>query len=363
MLGEARDSLAGQSRYCTEFVDLGAELGVIDRWLEWLRDSAPPGAVVLPCGDDGLDLLASHSDELREWGLRPAPTAGEASRAMLDKEETAAIAAAAGVPAPATWTVANLEQLEAIAGDLEYPCALKPLHSHLFARHFDFKVFVAEGYAQLRDALAQTSEHGLEMQVTEIIPGGDDRYWSSMMFIDEGGEPAFLATKRKLRSHPIHFGVGTYHLTEWDPEVAEMSVRFVRGAGLRGLASVEFKRDARDGSLKLIECNHRFIGPTEMFVRAGLNVPLIAYKLTLGERPEVGSCRDGVRLWMPARDLRAARDMRAEGDLTWPRWLTSLLRYPTYLSVLSLGDLKPSLVNTARRFRNRWLLSFGGAAG
>lgn len=353
VLGDASASLAGASRYCAGFVDTGSGEGVVGRWLEWLR-GAPRGAVVLPCGDDGLDLVAAHSDELRERGLHPLQTAGEASRAMLDKERTYAIARESGVLAPRIWRVTGEDDLEAIAAELSYPCALKPLHSHLFSQHFaDRKLFVAAAYEQLREALAETREHDLEMLVTEIIPGEDDRVWGFSTFLDDAGEPLFEVTKRKLRSFPVHFGVGTYHLMSWDPEVAEMGMRFLRGAGLRGMANVEFKRDARDESLKLIECNHRFMASTETLCRAGVDVPLVAYRQALGEPVSVGPWRSGVRLWMPGIDLKSAAEMRAEGDLTWPRWVAGLVRWPLYTHVFSLGDLRPSAVNMGRRLRKR----------
>lgn len=353
VLGDASSSLAGPSRYCTEFVDTGSGEGAPGRWLEWLR-GAPRGSVVLPCGDDGLDLVAAREDELREWGLRPLQTAGEASRAMLDKEKTYAIARAAEVPAPRIWRVRSEADLESIAADLSYPCALKPLHSHLFSQHFaDRKLFVADDHDALRGALAETREHELEVLVTEIVPGEDDRHWTFSTLIDDAGEPLFEVTKRKLRSYPAYFGVGTYHLTSWDSEVAEAGLRFLRGAGLRGLANVEFKRDARDESLRLIECNHRFTGSNELLCRAGVNVPLVAYRQALGQPASVGPWRAGVRLWMPGIDIKSAGEMRAEGELTWPRWIAGLIRWPLYMHVFSLGDLRPSAVNMARRLRRR----------
>lgn len=352
VLGDAETSLAGASRFCAEFVDVkdgdGDEL-----WLDWLRDRAPSGAVVLPCGDHGLELVATHRDTLLEWGLRPAPTAGPASLAMLDKQRTYEIARAADLSAPATWVVTSPADLDEIAGELTYPCALKPLHSHRFSSHFDFKVFVAEDLEHLRDALALTREHDLEMLVTEIVPGGDDRIWSLSTFLDDAGEPLFQLTRRKIRCHPIHFGVGTYHVTEWAPDVAATGLRFLRAAGVRGMAHVEFKRDERDESLRLIECNHRFVAANEVLRRAGVDVARLAYDRALDQPAEVGQWRSGVWLWSPLHDFRSARAMRAEGELNWPRWIASLLRHPLYVTVLAVDDLGPSIANSWRRARNR----------
>ena len=71
-------------------------------------------------------------------------------------------------------------------------------------------------------------------------------------------------------------------MTDRNPEVAELGLRFFQGVGLRGLANVEFKRDARDGRLKLIECNHRFTAPTGLLRAAGMDLPLFVYNRLTG---------------------------------------------------------------------------------
>ena len=56
--------------------------------------------------------------------------------------------------------------------------------------------------ATLRTVLAA----GVDVLVTEIIPGGDDRYCSYYSHLDEQGEPLLHFTKRKPRQYPIGCG-------------------------------------------------------------------------------------------------------------------------------------------------------------
>jgi hypothetical protein len=56
---------------------------------------------------------------------------------------------------------------------------------------------------------------------------------------------------------------------------------------------------------------------------------------------------------MPGIDFKSAGEMRREGDLSWPRWIASLVRYPLYMHVFSFGDLGPSLLNMRRRVGRR----------
>ena len=359
VLATERSSLAEASRYCVSFFAVGQEEGASARWLDWLERDGPRGAVLLPTSDEGVELVVRHGNRLRELGYRLLDYAGDTSLAMLDKQRTYALARAIGVECPQTWSVRDEEHLRAIAGEVRYPCGLKPVASHLFAKHFLAKVLIANNAEELLAGFAVASAVGVEMLVTEIIPGPDDQNWAFRTYIDATGQPLFRVTTNRLRSRPIHFGTNTYLVTRWDPEVAEVGLRFLQGIGLRGLAYTELKRDARDGRLKLIECNHRFGNAQEVVRRAGVDVAVLVYHLALGQpQPAVGPWRAGVRLWFPLRDIRAARAYRRAGETTWPRWVGSLIRPRVYLPVFAFDDLRPTFYNFGRRvarMRRRWI--------
>ncbi len=320
------DSPVRASRHCDEFVDLGESGGEVqDRWLDWL-DRGPRGAVVLPAGDDGVELIARDRHRLLERDYIPVEADDDVQLAMLDKHETHRLALGAGVASPEILAVSSPEDVATVAERVGFPCALKPLHSHRFGRHFDAKVFVVEDERELAAAIDRTSALGLEMLATGIVPGGDDRYCAYYTYLDDRGEPLFHFTKRKLRQQPIHFGLGTYFVTEWLPEVAEEGLRFCQDIGLRGLANVEFKRDPRDGELKLIEVNHRFTAVNEIVRVAGIDIATMVYDHLVGRPVErMPPYRSGVRLWAPIEDLRAAREYRREGELSRLAWARSLL--------------------------------------
>lgn len=343
------------SRWCRELVDLGAGDGVGERWLRWFESgAAPEGAVVIPCNDDALELVARHRGTLEALGLRPAEAGDRGVLAMLDKEEAYAIARDAGIPAPRTALVRDPAGLRAALDGLGWPVALKPLHSHVFARHYGLarKVLLADDPDALVTAFEEPAELGLRMCVTEIVPGDDDAYCSYYSYLDEHGEPLLHVTKRKLRQYPPRFGLGSLHVTDDDPEVAELGLRLFRAAGLRGLACAEFKRDARTGELKLIEVNHRLTLATEQLRRAGADLPWFVYSRALGlPAPEI-RCRPGVTLWSPGRDVRAYLERRADGDLPLASWLRSVARPHTFL-LASLSDPRPAFASVAARLRRR----------
>ena len=349
-LGSAPPDTVAYSRYCDVFVNIRHGEGVQERWLSWL-DSGPMGGVFLPCHDEALDLVAHHRASLVDRGYFVYEANDEVVLAMLDKQETYSRARRAGVATPSTFVVRDQHDVEPALHEIGFPCALKPLHAHRFVRHFGFrqKAFIVRDRAQFDDALANLLKLGLEVMVTEIIPGGDDQLFSFITYVDDNGNPLFRFVKRKLRQFPPGFGMGCYHVEEWNPIVAELGWSFFEAIGLRGFAYVEFKRDARDNAFKLIECNHRFGTGIELLTAAGIDAPLITYRRALGQPVSaLRSYRRGVRLWHPLDDTRTFLIYRRKRELSIAAWIRSLM-HPLRVPIFRWYDPKPTLVS-------HWLL-------
>jgi predicted ATP-grasp superfamily ATP-dependent carboligase len=329
-----------------------------DAWLDYLvrARSEIPGAVVLPCSDDALEFMVHHRKDLLELGYVLIEFS-DGVLDMLDKEKMYAIADKAGLATPTTYAVDSVEALERIADDLTFPCALKPVYSHQFRRHFPGKkAFVATRLDELEASLRNTQSTGLRMLVTEIIPGADDEFCSYYTYVDENGECLVHFTKRKLRQFPVGFGHGTYHMTRWEPEAARLGAQFATSSGLRGLVVLEFKRDARDGELKFIESNPRLTTGNELVRRAGVDFVRMAYDKALGRPVDPPSgFREGLYQWHPFVDWRAFRQYRSLGQTTSTRWIASLL-HRQEIPWIARDDLGPALHKVAeagRRFGGR----------
>jgi D-aspartate ligase len=335
-------------RFVDHFVDVGSKSGVEERYMEWLR-TGPRGAVVMPCYDDGLDAVSRNRAQLEEWGYHPLEGNDDVNLAMMDKERSLELCRRAGVAAPRAVAVRTRAEAAAAAAELQFPLALKPIQSHLFAREFgETKLLVVESPEELAPTLERTLALGIDMLATELIPGWDDQIVTYYTYLDEHGEPLFHFTKRKLRQWPVHFGLACYQVTTWDPELADVGLRFCQGTGIRGIGTVEFKRDPRDGEFKFIECNPRLTGSTELVRHAGIELPQIAYLRAIGRTPPpVTGYKTGVREWYPLSDLKALRHYRRAGELSVLDWLRSMR--PLHLSRFRPSDPLPSVVRTAIR--------------
>ena len=304
------------------------------------------GAVLLPMVDEAIEVVVGDYQALAERFVLEE-TDSELRKKLLDKLDTYDLALAAGVATP--WYVKTPDELEQVDPSQRFPLILKPRLSHKFRGHYRGKYIRIEQPDQLQKWYDKLAAQGLEVVLMQFIEGEDDLLCSYYSYLDESGEPLFHFTKRILRRFPPNMGPATYHITDWNPAVRDLGLRFFQNIGLRGLGNVEFKLDRRDGQLKLIECNARFTEGTCLAHASGCDMGLLVYnRLTGKPLPAIDDYKRGLRLLDPLMDCLAYRALKAEGKLGLGRWLSSLLHYQTF-PYFSLRDPMPTLRTEAKR--------------
>jgi D-aspartate ligase len=348
-VGNAGYDPGRHSRHRTRFIDIPSRVGMEGGWMDWLASEGPRGAAVLACADPGVDFIARNRQELVDLGYAPVEGTDSASLAMLDKLRTFEVARELGVDSPRVALVTSEAELEGMLDEIAYPCALKPRRSMYFQHHFGGgnKMIVAEGPRELREAFDRTHALGLEMLVTEIVPGEDARLVSYCGYLDGEGDPVTQCTFQKIRQYPPRFGLSCYAVSDDDAEVAATGLGFLRELGLVGLFEAEFKRDPRDGRLKLLECNPRFTILQLTFCPT--DIAALAYARAVGRPdPPSGPYRPGTYLWNPVEDFRAYLAYRRDGEWSLGSWLRSLL-HRKRLHVFRWSDPMPTVMFHLRR--------------
>ena len=175
----------------------------------------------------------------------------------------------------------------------------------------------------------------------ERIPGGDDHLWTVGSYVDADGRALGVFSGRKLLQAPA--GVGTCRVGEaaWDEQAVDGALRLLRELGFHGVSQVEYKRDARDGSLRLMEVNARLWQWHSLAADCGVDLVAIAYRDALGQpaAEPVTSREAGDRRWVAlVRHLRESRR-----DRLGVRGTLRPLRPPFSEPVLSLRDPMPGI--------------------
>lgn len=283
------------------------------------------GAVLLACSDEAISIINNNYEALSHKFLLEE-TEPEMRRELLNKFITYERAQEVGIPTVGYSLVRTRDQLDRALSTLRFPMIMKPLYSpdRLLLK---FKAALITDQKELNRLFAVAATTGVSVVLMEYIPGGDDKLCSYYTYLDEHGQPLVHLTKRVKRRYPLESGDGTYHVTDWIPEAAEFGLRFFRHLGFRGLGNIEFKLDARDGVLKVIEVNARFTASDCLISRSGVNLALITYNRITGRpQPPVLDYEKSLSLCRPIEDALAAWELRKRGKLRFSDWLAELRR-------------------------------------
>ena len=259
-----------------------------------------------------------------------------------------------GVAHPKFAVVMGLNDVDAAIAAVPTPCYVKPALAHRW-RGFKpgKKLERADTAADLRRILMAFIELGLVAIPLEIIPGSDADVYSVCTYIDRFGSCAGWRTKRKLRQYPLNAGDGSAQEICDEPEVAELGLRLLAIVGHRGPATVEFRRDARNGRFVLIEINARTILAQELITRSGLDVPLTAYLDAVQEPAPALRSTLPVRWIYLGLDFQAFKELHKSGSITTAQWLRSILAGRAF-AYLATDDLKPFILQIAAWLARRW---------
>jgi D-aspartate ligase len=350
----APQELVKYSRFC-KWIEIARGSGTLQEdWAAYLLGSESEhlrGSVLLAASDVAIELIATYRQQLsRKFRLDLSNPA--AQLCMLDKLCTYRAARAVGVPTPKFWVAETREQIRNLKDDLVYPLILKPILSHEFKDKFNRAPFMqARRFDEVLDAFDAVSNAGIKTFLVEMIPGPDDKLCSYYTYLDESGQNLFDYTKRIIRRFPVNMGDGVYHITDSVADIKELSLKLFRHVGLRGIANAEFKLDARDNQLKLIECNARFTAADCLLTASGLNLSLFVYNRLTGRPQQLpGTYRRGLRLWHPLRDYMSYRQLNKMGLLTFRDWVRSVL-HPQIFPIFRWYDPLPAIINFVWRAR------------
>jgi predicted ATP-grasp superfamily ATP-dependent carboligase len=338
------DDLAQASRFVTRSIRVPHPVDNEPGFIAALERLGPSvdGSPLFPASDETLLAVARHRERLSRWYRVAAPDEAVANRIIM-KEHTYALADEIGVPAPRTVLVASEDDLERHRDRFSFPCLAKPSQSHRYQDLFGRKMVRVAGMDELVAAYREAAAAGLEIMLQELIPG-DDRSGVNYNSYRVPGSTPVEFTAAKVRLTPRSFGPPSVVVSRDVPEVLEPARRLLAALGYEGFSCTEFKRDARDGTYKLMEVNGRFNLSSLLMLRSGLNFPLMAYRhLLFGEVPGPPASQEAIHWIDGTKDIAYAlpelvRHPTRVGAFIEP------YRRPHIFAVLDRDDLRPFIV-------------------
>ena len=263
---------------------------------------AHPTAVCMPADEDAF-VVAEHAHLLRDATIRSVLAPFETLQRLDDKHESLQLANQLGIPAPATIRPRSLGEIDAFAREHPGPLVLKICRSS-----------GGRGIYLLQPGRISVGLQQMQMRcgkgfgdfiIQEFIraPG----YAVSMLF--DHGEPKASFTHRRLRELSPLGGPSTLRQSIHQPVLEAQAERLLRHVGYHGVAMVEFKHDEATGKTWFLEVNPRWWGSLALAIRAGVDFPMLYYRLACGENlPPQPKYQTGVTVRWLLGDLLALKN-------------------------------------------------------
>lgn len=273
-------------------------------------------------------------------------------RALLDKTLFEELASRLGIAVPRTLRWDALAAFDA-------PVLAKPVTRMARLANSAFGRFLARDekarvFASGREAAADPLVGHLQRELTfqEYVPGSDRELWSFHGYANRRGRLLAWFCGRKIRTYPALTGMSSFVELVHDGELERLGRSVAERLGLKGVFKIDFKRDPRDGRFLVLEVNARFNMWHHVAARNGVNLPQVAYEyLVHGARPPANIYGERYR-WLALRlDYRACRELAARGQLTYWRWIASLLATAKVYDLFSWSDPLPFLSYLRARMR------------
>ena len=337
--------VAAASRYVRRRVPwpAGEDAEKIDFLLELSVRNGLKDWVLIPTDDYAVTLASVYHDLLsKQYRVTVPPW--ERLRWACDKRLLHKLAEKLRVCQPWTKRISRDEEIADL--DCPFPVILKPA-----IRLKPSSLAIPKAWrADDREALlarfqeASTLIPAENLIIQEVVPGGGEAQFSYAALCKDG-VPLAAVVARRLRQYPKDFGqFSTFVETISEPQVVEPAERLLAAARFTGLVEVEFKKDPRNGQLKVLDINPRVWGWHTLCVRAGVDFPYLLWLLARGEQVPQLRGRPGERWIHTSADLRVAIGEILRGGCSFASYLRSI-RGPVEPAIFSWDDPVPGLLD------------------
>jgi len=281
--------------------------------------------VLIPTSDDTAELVADHAAELAEV-FRFQDNPPEVVRALSNKRALHALARRHGIPTAETTFPESIEEVRRFTETATFPVMLKASDGLRLQARTGKKMVIArsaeallEWYQRLEDPANPV------LMLQEYIPGGDDTIWMFDGYFDQSSDCVFGVTGKKLRQFPVHTGATSLGICLENAPTRDLTCRFMKAIGYRGILDIGFRFDARDGSYRLLDPNPRIGQTFRLFVsREGWDVARLLYLDLTGQPLPQATPVEGRKWIVEDWDLESSLDYRREGTLTVGDYYRSL---------------------------------------
>lgn len=335
---------SARTRYCEKVFCPDVNGSPLVETLSTLGTSLDVAPVLFTSGDLCVNVVSDHREELQKYYkfLLPDRTTVDM---LLSKRLFGIYAIKNGLPVPQTFCAGDEDGIRRIAGTVNYPCIVKPtFRNPQWERSVLPKTFVVNDQDALLDVYRRISGLQNDVIIQEWVPGPDSEIHFCLMYFNEAGTPVVHFEGRKIFQWPPTGGSTAVAEGIACDDVRDESMRFFESIRFKGMGSVEFKRDPRDGRFKIMEPT---VGrpnlQSDVATACGVNIPGVVYDDLAGREPSCRRVRKAIGArWIYEENAFDLIAHRGQYGLTL-RTVCEALRGQRAYALWARDDLRPSL--------------------
>jgi D-aspartate ligase len=316
-------------------------------WLDFMmqfRTGTCRKPVILNTSDRFARAIIRNSKTLEEFFLFHGSKDG-IMEILMNKRTLVEYAENKGIPIPKTYFYKEGDDYQAGIDGFRYPCVIRPEYGKKWFEEplntlvKGQKLIKVNGRDELLGWMRKILPYDKHLLIQETVAGPDENLFYSVCYLSKNNRLLGYFTGQKLRIDPIHFGSATYMRTYSSDEMLPLCRKILDNSGYHGPAGIEFKKDDRDGSLKLIEINTRFGLWDVMGSKLGVNLFELAYNDLTGNENKILVPDESIEYyWLSiSRDISVIGQYRKEGLLTWRQWICCFFR-KNYIADLYMDE-------------------------
>ncbi|MFN2366551.1 MAG: hypothetical protein ABR523_08850 [Desulfurivibrionaceae bacterium] len=302
-------------------------------------------AVLFPVTDQDMIVVSANRAALRKYYHILMPP-HDLIEILLHKERFYEFAYRNDLPVPQTFLPSEADDIQDISSRISYPCIIKPTWrtKKWIAIHGNQKVLIADDPEKLCRIFDELFPRFNHLTVQEIITGEEENILCSFTYLDVNSIPLNMFVCRKIRQYPPYYGDTSVAESIFSREIVELTENICKKLGLSGYVSIEFKKDSRNDSYKIMEITvGRINRQAGLADSLGINIPYTWYAYQLGLPTDKTPDYVAHQKWVSEfNEVRAFPRYFRNGYniLKWFRSYRNIKRF----ELLAKDDLKPALM-------------------
>ncbi|HKJ30363.1 MAG TPA: hypothetical protein VKA34_00990 [Balneolales bacterium] len=300
-------------------------------------------AALFPVSDIDMEIISKNREKLSYYFLFKMPS-HETNNMLLNKHLFYNYAIQHKISIPRTFLPEDPTEIFSIAREVRYPCIIKPSwrKANWFKIYGSKKVIIIHSIRELVQNFNRSIDLFENCIIQEIIPGDETNIFCSFTILDENSDPLCLFICKKIRQHPPHFGNTSMAQSVWNPIVADITRKVSKKLHLKGYINIEFKKDPKDATFKILEITPTRINrQAGISIAAGINIFKIWYdSLTKKELKYTDTYSLGVKWISEVAELQSFFEYLRNQEYNIFRWIKTYRNVKGF-EILSKDDLLP----------------------